>query len=79
MRWGAPGSEDTWRSTHPSVTMTSATSPEGRTVRFVHNWSRHPVAVSIPRLVRDVLAGNQHKPGDRLELGPWDVRVLVEE
>ena len=54
-RWLVPGREGI----PPSVTITSATAPDGRKVRFVHNWSWHPVTVG------------------ELELGPWDVRVLL--
>ncbi|MEV6493756.1 beta-galactosidase [Actinoplanes sp. NPDC051633] len=54
-RWLVPGREDV----PESVTITTATAPDGRKVRFIHNWSWDPVTV-----------------GD-LELGPWDVRVLL--
>jgi beta-galactosidase len=78
MSWVTASSDSAWRPTHPSVTVTSATSRDGRKVRFVHNWSWNPVAVTLPCGVQDVLAGGQRVQGDRLELGPWEVRVLVE-
>jgi beta-galactosidase len=78
MSWVTASSDSAWRPTHPSVTVTSATSRDIRKVRFVHNWSWNPVAVTLPCGVQDVLAGGQRVQGDRLELGPWDVRVLVE-
>jgi beta-galactosidase len=36
-KWIAPA--DAWRPEHPSLTATSGVTGEGRTVRFVHNWS----------------------------------------
>jgi hypothetical protein len=33
----------------------------------------------VPSAVRDVLTGAQLAERDEISLGPWDVRVLVEE
>lgn len=78
MRWAAPAAADDWRSTDPHVTATSARSREGRTVRFLHNWSWEVIVLPVPRTVDDVLTGDHYLRDDTITLGPWDVRVLVE-
>ena len=59
-----------------SVTVTSATAADGRRVRFVHNWSWDDHSLDLPAPVHDVLS--DEPVNGKLELGPWDVRVLVE-
>ena len=75
-RWLAPAGDRGWRDAPASVTVSGATARDGRRVRFVHNWSWDPVAYRPPVPVTDVLTGRD-VDGD-LDLGPWDVRVLVE-
>jgi beta-galactosidase len=78
--WAARQGHDPWRTlVEGPVTVTSATA-HGRRLRVVHNWSWDAVEVKLPAAVRDVVdAGAQGlAAGDRLELGPWDVRVLAE-
>jgi beta-galactosidase len=41
----------------------------------VHNFGFQPHTVTPPVPVADVLTG---APAERLELGPWDVRILCE-
>lgn len=78
--WLVPRSErDAWHAVPPSVTSTSATSPDGRTLRFLHNWAWDHATVQIPAACRDVTSGARIDAGTALELGSWDVRVLVEE
>jgi len=72
-RWIAP---TTWTDLPTSVTVTSATAADGRRLRFVHNWSWDAVSVDLPAPFHDVLADRSVE--DKLDLGPWDVRVLVE-
>jgi len=67
-----------WRDLPAGVTATSATSADGRRLRFVHNWSWEPARLDLPAAVRDLLGGTEHEAGEKLELGPWDVRVLLE-
>jgi beta-galactosidase len=76
--WLVPRGDDDWRDLPPSVTSTTATSPAGRRVRFLHNWSWEPAAVPAPAAVRDVLSGARHDVGEQLHLGPWDVRVVTD-
>ncbi|HLH57688.1 MAG TPA: beta-galactosidase [Streptosporangiaceae bacterium] len=68
-----------WAETPSTVTCTRATNPSGQALRFVHNWSWDEVSLPVPGPVRDVLADDRLAAGDRLTLGPWDVKVLAEE
>ncbi|MGW1344180.1 beta-galactosidase [Kribbella sp. NPDC002412] len=72
-RWLAPS---TWTDLPSSVTVTSATATDGRRLRFVHNWSWDSLSIDLPAKLHDVLADSA--VSDKLDLGPWDVRVLVE-
>lgn len=74
-RWIAPAAS---AGLPAGVTVTGATSADGRRLRFVHNWSWDPVTVELAGDVRDVLGGTGHSSGEKLDLGPWDVRVLLE-
>lgn len=47
-------------------------------MRFVHSWSWDPSTFFLPDAVRDVISGEELAAGAELELGPWDVRVLLE-
>jgi beta-galactosidase len=64
---------DPWRRSD-AVRVTAARG-DGRTLRFVHNWSWDPATFTPPSPVRDVLSG---EAVGSLELGPWDVRILEE-
>ncbi|MCL3860837.1 beta-galactosidase [Actinotalea sp. K2] len=81
--WLVPVDQDAWRAAavEPgSVTVSSATSAQGRRVRVVHNWSWDPATVVVPCTVRDALSADVVvEGGHEVTLGPWDVRVLVEE
>ena len=76
--WLAGDRAGDWRDVPASVTTTGATAPDGRRVRFVHNWSWDDAVVSVPVRARDALTGGTIAAGDELRLGPWDVRVLEE-
>ena len=78
LRWATPAQEGGWRFAQESVTSTGATAPDGRRVRFVHNWSWDEVPVRLPAAVRDVLDGTDHQAGEELRLNAWDARVLLE-
>ena len=69
---------DAWREDRPpSVTCTSATTADGAVLRFVHNWAWDPVGYRLPEDVRDLFTGEFFAAGTVLELGPWDVRLLI--
>nr|AXL05832.1 beta-galactosidase [uncultured bacterium] len=74
-RWLAPAPVSGWRDLPASVTATTGTAPDGRRVHVVHNWSWEPVRVRPPVAVSDVLSGES--VAAELDLGAWDVRVLV--
>ncbi|MFM9565550.1 beta-galactosidase [Streptomyces turgidiscabies] len=78
LAWACPSSPDDWADLPASVTRTSATAADGRRVHFLHNWSWTPEPVRLPRAFRDVVNGRPCAEAESLELGPWDVRVLVE-
>jgi beta-galactosidase len=67
-----------WRSQSPSVTVTSATNSEGERIHFAHNWSWEHTTLTIPAPAVDLLSRQELPVGDALQLGPWDVRVLME-
>ena len=65
----------------PAASTTCATSvaADGRVLRFVHNWNWEQVEFTVPAPVRDLLSDQAFEAGDKLSLGAWDVRILVEE
>lgn len=72
-RWIQPAA---WTGLPSSVSVTSATGADGQRLRFVHNWSWDTVTIDLPHAVHDVLA--DAATDDKLTLGPWDVRVLLD-
>ena len=68
---------DAWPDLPESVSATTGTSPDGRRVHIVHNWSWEPARVQAPVDLSDALTGTALPTGTELELGAWDVRVLV--
>jgi beta-galactosidase len=78
-RWATDGSAaGGWHAASSSQTVTGAHSRDGRQLRFVHNWSWTPSEFVLPAGVTDVLGDGKFEAGDVLQLGAWDVRVLVE-
>jgi beta-galactosidase len=73
----APVTRGGWQELPASVTVTTGTSPDGRRVHIVHNWSWEPARAQAPVDLSDVLNDDSVPAGTDLELGPWDVRVLV--
>ncbi|MFI2207477.1 Beta-galactosidase C-terminal domain [Streptomyces sp. NPDC020192] len=61
----------------PTVTATTGTSPEGRRVHVLHNWSWEPARVTAPADLTDALGGDSVPARAALELGPWDVRIFT--
>lgn len=77
--WAMPADRDAWSSlTTGSVTATSATTAAGRRLRVLHNWSWDASSLRLPRAVTDLLSAEPLEAGGLIELGPWDVRVLLE-
>jgi beta-galactosidase len=64
---------DPWRSAS-AVRCTTADAGDAA-LRFVHNWSWEPADLALPARARDLLSDDEVEV---LQLGPWDVRVLVE-
>jgi beta-galactosidase len=79
LRWASTGRVATWPGLPSSVTCTSATTADGRRLRFLHNWSFEPHRVTAPADCHDVLNGKPVPAGSDIELGSWDVRILLEE
>lgn len=79
LRWACGGSSADWRDVPASVTSTGATAPDGRRLRFLHNWSWQPVTVTAPVTCHDILSGEQIAASDGIGLAAWDVRVLAED
>ncbi|MEV7732947.1 beta-galactosidase [Streptomyces sp. NPDC088921] len=75
--WLAPAPSSGWQNLAPSVTATTGTSPDGRRVHVVHNWSWDPTQVTAPTALSDVLDGTSARAGTPLHLGAWDVRIFV--
>jgi beta-galactosidase len=74
-RWLAPQAVSGWHDLPASVTATTGTAPDGRRVHVVHNWNWDPVSVTVPAPLSDALSGEPVPAA--LDLGPWDVRILV--
>jgi beta-galactosidase len=74
-RWLVPGQEEEWGELPDSATVSSATNADHERIHVVHNWAWQPVQLRLPRPMTDLLADTS--PMDRVELGPWDVRVLA--
>ncbi|WP_454048959.1 beta-galactosidase [Cellulomonas sp. Marseille-Q8402] len=80
LAWLVPDGDDPWRAAAAQpVTVLSATSGAGARLRFVHCWSWQPATFVVPVAVTDALTGTALAAGDAIELGAWDVRVLVED
>lgn len=67
-----------WRPATGSQTVFSARNGAGERVRFLHNWSWEPSTFRLPTAVRDAVSGEELAAGSELQLGAWDVRVVVE-
>ncbi|MFF3849379.1 beta-galactosidase [Streptomyces sp. NPDC002328] len=77
--WLAPDPGSGWTGLPAQVTVTTGTAADGRRVHIVHNWSWEPTRVHAPDALTDALDGSAAPPDGPLELGAWDVRVLVGE
>ncbi|SOD65060.1 beta-galactosidase [Streptomyces zhaozhouensis] len=80
LRWcaGESGADDGWRPGSASQTVTGATAQDGTRLHFVHNWSWEEGEFIVPTAAAELTGGVELAAGERLALGPWDVRVLAE-
>ncbi|HEY0475370.1 MAG TPA: beta-galactosidase trimerization domain-containing protein, partial [Kribbella sp.] len=62
--------------TDDSVTVSTNTDEDGRRLHTLHNWNWAEASASVSVKVTDLISGETHAPGERLSLGPWDVRIL---
>ena len=60
------------------VSVARARTASGHRLHVVHNWSWDPTSLHLPLALADALSGARFAAGAQLELGPWDVRVLLE-
>ena len=79
LRWADAGRVRAWSGLPAGVTCTGGTVADGRRVRFLHNWSFGAARVTAPLDCRDALNHKAVPGGSEVELGSWDVRVLVED
>jgi beta-galactosidase len=79
LRWASTGRTSTWSGLPATATCTSATTADGRRLRFLHNWSFHHSHVTAPVDCHDILNGKPVPAGSDIELTGWDVRVLLEQ
>jgi len=70
---------DPWRSMGASATSSGARIRDGRRLHVVANWSWDPRSLTVPSAVTDALSDERIARGAALAMGPWDVRVLVED
>jgi beta-galactosidase len=73
----APSPVSGWTDLPASATATTGTSPNGRRVHVIHNWSPLPVEVRAPRDLTDVLSGDAVRTGQPVHLDSCDVRVFT--
>ena len=74
---GVVGLIRAWPDLPESVTATTGTSPDGRRVHIVRNWSWEPARIPAPVDLSDALDSASAPAGTTLDLGPWDVRVFT--
>lgn len=79
MRWLAPRAVGGW-TTDDSVTVSTSTdvSAAGRlhVLHVLDNWSWEQAAASASSPMTDLLGGGRHRPGEKITLGAWDVRLF---
>jgi beta-galactosidase len=67
-----------WTTDDP-VTVSTSLDGTGRRLHVVHNWGWAAATATAPAPLHDLLDGDRIAEGERLALGPWDVRVLRAE
>jgi beta-galactosidase len=62
-----------------SVRVNTARSAAGDRLWFLSNWSGAPVTIpAVPVGGKELFTGNRLESDSALELGPWDVKIVVE-
>jgi beta-galactosidase len=81
MDWAVAEGKGTpsWRPQVETQTVSTSTNTAGKTVQIVHNWSWEPSTFTLPGAAHDPVDGQALPQGALLELGAWDVRVLVQD
>lgn len=74
--WLVPDPHPAWGVLPAAVTVLGAGTRDGRRLHVVHNWGWEPQQVSVPAGAADALDPSRDLAGG-LDLGPWDVQVLV--
>ena len=74
-RWLAPHPTGGW-ATDDSVTASTGTDRAGRRLHVLHNWSWQQASAKAEVPLTDLLTGGTHAAGERVHLGPWDVRIF---
>ncbi len=77
IRWLVPDRPHQWGGLPVSVTVHSATNAAGDRIHIVHNWNWKAIRLELPRPMADALTDTA-EPLETLDLGPWDVRVVLE-
>ena len=77
-RWLVAAPVAGW-ATDDSVTVSSSTNGAGQRLHVVHNWGWAEAGATAPAPVGDLLGDGRLTAGERLVLGPWDVRVFRTE
>ena len=62
-----------------SLTVTSGTTPQGRRIWFVSNWSAEHRTITVPTAVSDLITGSTCDADHPLSLEPWASMVLADE
>jgi beta-galactosidase len=68
-----------WRLAGGPLTRAGARTAAGERLHIISNWSWDPQTFVLPAAACDLLTDVRLAAGDRVELGAWDVAVLVEE
>ena len=76
--WTLGTSLESWGELPDAVSVARARTASGHRLHIVHNWSWERASVRLQLALADGLSGARLSAGSELELGPWDVRVLVE-
>jgi beta-galactosidase len=68
-----------WRLAGGPLTRAGARTAAGERLHVISNWSWDPRTFVLPAAACNLLTDVRLAAGDRLELGAWDVAVVVEE